>query len=173
MKAVLSLGSNIGDSAGHLARALNDFPGTISATSQIYATPPWGGVEQDDFLNITALVDFDGTPEQLLHAAQALEQAAQRRRDIRWGPRTLDVDIIDIPGYTSTAEHLTVPHPRAEQRLFVLIPWAEIDPTATLNGHKITDLINTFTPEERATIRAIGSLDNHTACDTRRERPRQ
>lgn len=159
LTAVLSLGSNMGDSQALIQRALCDFPGKVVACSDFYATAPWGGVEQDDFLNVTAIVSFVGTPQKLLAACQQLEQAAHRTREVRWGPRTLDVDIVDIEGFTADAPELTVPHPRAHLRRFVLEPWLAIDPTARLNGKPLGQWLDTLDDGE----------DNVTRLDARPE----
>ncbi|WJY68807.1 2-amino-4-hydroxy-6-hydroxymethyldihydropteridine diphosphokinase [Corynebacterium auris] len=141
MRAVLSVGSNMEDSRAHLAAVVRDFAPYLVAASSLYATAPWGGVEQPDFLNQTLLIDAPLTPHQLLHRCQELERAAHRVRDVRWGPRTLDVDIVDIEGYTSADPELTVPHPRAAERAFVLVPWLEVDPHARLGGEAVSDLV--------------------------------
>ncbi|SDR69483.1 2-amino-4-hydroxy-6-hydroxymethyldihydropteridine diphosphokinase [Corynebacterium timonense] len=141
MRAVLSIGSNMEDSRAHLAAAVEEFAPDLVAASSVYATAPWGGVEQPDFLNQTLLIDAPETPHQLLRRCQDLERAARRVRDVRWGPRTLDVDIVDIEGYTSSDPDLTVPHPRAAERAFVLAPWLEVDPGARLGGEAVSDLL--------------------------------
>ncbi|WP_168702538.1 2-amino-4-hydroxy-6-hydroxymethyldihydropteridine diphosphokinase, partial [Gordonia paraffinivorans] len=95
-RAVLSAGSNVGDSLGYLRSVVEAFADELVAVSSVYATPPWGGVEQDDFLNVTLLVEGPGTARDFFERGVELEQAAQRTRDIRWGPRTLDVDVISV-----------------------------------------------------------------------------
>jgi 2-amino-4-hydroxy-6-hydroxymethyldihydropteridine diphosphokinase len=109
----------------------------------VYETAPWGGVEQDDFLNAILVVDDPATDAYgWLAKAHACEQAAGRTRDVHWGPRTLDVDVIDVDGSTDDDPDLTLPHPRAHQRAFVLVPWADVDPDAVLPGHgRVADLI--------------------------------
>ena len=103
------------------------------AVSSVYETPPWGGVDQDDYLNAVVVVEDDGTDAYgWLRKARELEDAAGRVRESRWGPRTLDVDVIDVDGIVSTDPELTLPHPRAYERAFVLVPWAEVDPQARL-----------------------------------------
>ncbi|SDL93302.1 2-amino-4-hydroxy-6-hydroxymethyldihydropteridinediphosphokinase [Corynebacterium mycetoides] len=142
MRAVLSAGSNMEDSRAHLASVAQEFAGELVAQSSLYATAPWGGVEQRDFLNQTLIVEVDQTPEELLRRCQALERNARRVRDVRWGPRTLDVDIVDIAGYTSDDPDLTVPHPRARERAFVLVPWLEIEPGARLGGESVAGIVD-------------------------------
>lgn len=141
MRAVLSSGSNMGDARAHLQTVAEEFARETVAASSIYATAPWGNTNQPDFLNQSLLVDVDDTPQQLLARCQELEQRAHRVREERWGPRTLDVDIIWIESYTSDDPELTVPHPRAHLRQFVLEPWFEMDPGAVLNGASIGELL--------------------------------
>ena len=141
MRAVLSSGSNMGDARAHLQAVAEEFARETLAASSIYATAPWGKTDQADFLNQSLLVDVDETPRELLARCQDLEQRANRVREERWGPRTLDVDIVWIEGYTSDDPELTVPHPRAHLRRFVLEPWYEMDPGALLNGARISKLL--------------------------------
>lgn len=140
-RAVLSIGSNLGDRLAHL-RSVVDALQPIRI-SPVYETAPWGGVEQDDFLNAVVIVDDPATDAYgWLARAHACEQAAGRTRDVRWGPRTLDVDVIDVDGGVSADPDLTLPHPRAHERAFVLVPWADVDPDAVLTGHgRVADLI--------------------------------
>jgi 2-amino-4-hydroxy-6-hydroxymethyldihydropteridine diphosphokinase len=127
--AVLSLGSNLGDPLSRLRAALDVLqPHTVSS---VWETEPVGGVEQDDFLNIVVLCDLDAT-EAWVRAQQA-ERAAARERTVRWGPRTLDVDVVLAPPPVPAG--LIVPHPRAHERAFVLAPWLEVQPDAELPGH--------------------------------------
>lgn len=145
MRAVVSTGSNMGDAKGYLASVVKQLH-PLRASS-IYVTEPWGGVEQPPFLNQALLIDARVSPRELLAECQALEREANRVRDVRWGPRTLDVDIIDIEGFTSQDPELTVPHPRAHLREFVLRPWLEIDPDATLAGTPVKDLLARLEPQ--------------------------
>ncbi len=137
--AVLSLGSNLGNATRHLERAVASLGDVVRAVSGIYRTPPVGGVAQDDFLNVTLLADDSGDdPMAWLTRCRRLEEEAGRERTVRWGPRTLDADVItvEVHGHPVLSDdpELTLPHPRAAERAFVLLPWAEIDPTATLPG---------------------------------------
>ncbi len=141
-RAVLSTGSNMEDSRAHLRAVVDAFAPELVAASSLYATSPWGGVEQPDFLNQVLLIDAPGTPHQLLRRCQELERAAHRVRDVRWGPRTLDVDIVDIEGVVSDDPELTLPHPRAAERAFVLLPWLEVDPGATLGGESVAGIVD-------------------------------
>jgi 2-amino-4-hydroxy-6-hydroxymethyldihydropteridine diphosphokinase len=147
-RAVLSLGSNMGDRTAHLQTAVAALGRTVRAVSAIYRTPPWGGVEQDDFYNIVVLVE-DGLVDDARwwwDRCQQLEQSAGRVRVVRWGPRTLDADVITVELHgrqvRSDDPELTLPHPRAAERAFVLVPWVEVDPTAQLPGSgPIADLL--------------------------------
>ena len=95
----------------------------------MYETKPWGLAGQPDFLNAVVIADDPAAgPSDWLARAHEFEAAAERVREVRWGPRTLDVDIIDVDGLSSDDPVLTLPHPRAGERAFVLVPWAEIDP---------------------------------------------
>ena len=146
MRAVLSTGSNIGDARAHLATVVDALEPI--AQSALYATAPWGGVEQQDFINQALLVDAPFiSPHALLQTCQELEQRANRVRDIRWGPRTLDVDIVAIDGVESDDPVLTLPHPRAHLREFVLRPWLEIDAHATLHGQPLEYWLERLEPQ--------------------------
>ncbi len=128
-RAFLSLGSNLGDRAEHLraavaAVAVHD-PYRLS---RVYETEPVGGVAQDDFWNLVMELTTAVTPWELLERAQDVEKARHRTRDVRWGPRTLDVDVLWVDGFTSADPRLTLPHPRAMERAFVVVPWRELAP---------------------------------------------
>lgn len=136
MTAVLSVGSNLGDRLAHLQIAVDVL--RPSAVSPVYETAPVGDVEQGDFLNAVLLCDLDAI--RAWELAQQAERAADRERIVRWGPRTLDVDVV-LAGGPVPAE-LEVPHPRAHERAFVLAPWADVDPSAVLPGHGlVADLL--------------------------------
>ncbi len=160
--AVLSIGSNIGDAAGHLQSVLDALGPRTRAVSAIYRTAPWGGVEQDDFLNAAVLAeDPDLGPYDWLALGRECERRAERVREVRWGPRTLDVDVVTCRGddgaeIVSTDPELLLPHPRAAVRAFVLMPWAEIEPAAALGGRPLTTLIDALDPAERAGITVDG-----------------
>jgi 2-amino-4-hydroxy-6-hydroxymethyldihydropteridine diphosphokinase len=140
--AVLSMGSNLGDRLAHLRAAVAGLGQAVVAVSPVYETAPWGPVAQDDFLNIVVLArDPAAGPRDWLARARELEAARGRTRDVRWGPRTLDVDVVDVDGVTSDDPELTLPHPRAHERAFVLVPWRDVDPDAVLAGHgRVADL---------------------------------
>jgi 2-amino-4-hydroxy-6-hydroxymethyldihydropteridine diphosphokinase len=150
-RAVLSLGSNQGDRLGFLRQAVRDLGDRVVLVSGVYETPPWGDPDQPAYLNAVVLVvDPRAEPADWLTLARAGETAAGRVRDPerRFGPRTLDIDVIvvwredDTPVLSDDPE-LILPHPRAHQRAFVLKPWLDIQPYAQLPGHGwVTDLLN-------------------------------
>ncbi|WP_125616529.1 2-amino-4-hydroxy-6-hydroxymethyldihydropteridine diphosphokinase [Specibacter cremeus] len=145
VRAILALGSNLGERAGTLSAAvvqLADHPGVrLRAESPVVRTKPVGGpAGQPDFLNMVIAVDTTLAPYELLAHCQAVEAAHHRVREVRWGPRTLDVDIITYGDAASDDPALTLPHPRAAQRAFVLYPWSLMDPDATLAGVRVTAL---------------------------------
>jgi len=139
MRAVLSLGSNLGNSAEILrsaAEALNEVSEVI-ALSSFYRTRPVGGPPQPDFINAVIIIETNLEPEELLLVAQAIEGAHGRERNentVKWGPRFLDIDLIKCDEMLINSPDLAIPHPRAHEREFVLRPWNEIDPAATLPG---------------------------------------
>lgn len=135
MTAVLSLGSNLGDRRALLAAALAVLDPV--AVSPLYETAPVGGVEQDDFLNLVAVLDTDAAGA--WRRAQRAERAAGRERTVRWGPRTLDVDVVVADGRPPPG--LVLPHPRAHERAFVLRPWLDLDPGASLPAGRVADLL--------------------------------
>lgn len=136
----LGLGSNLGRSVQYLATGLqalqNLTNASLIAVSSIYRTEPVGGPDQDDYFNLAALVSYSGTLEQLLNDCQAIERSNQRVRNERWGPRTLDIDLLYSPQETSDTKSLQVPHPRLTERLFVLAPLLELPEADTIS---ITD----------------------------------
>jgi 2-amino-4-hydroxy-6-hydroxymethyldihydropteridine diphosphokinase len=133
MIAVVSLGSNLGDRIGQLRRGLEvlSLHLPVVAVSDVYETSAVGVTDQPDFLNVVALLATDD-PEAAFVASQNAETAQGRLRSQRWGPRSLDVDVIDVDGQVSEDPRLTLPHPRAHERAFVLVPWLALDPVAEL-----------------------------------------
>lgn len=162
MRAVLSIGSNMADSRALLRSVVDDFADELVAASHVFSTPPWGGVEQEDFLNAVLIVEVDHSPLELLRRGQRLEQEAHRVREQRWGPRTLDVDIISLHDgtqhITSDTEELTVPHRHAHERAFVLVPWLDADPAAELAGESVAALVDKLDRDDVAGVREAGSL---------------
>lgn len=117
-----------------LTEAVAAMPDVV-AVSPVYETDPVGGPEQDDYLNIVVELDTIDTPRQLLQRCRELEEAADRRRLVRWGPRTLDVDVLLIDGHEVDDEDYIVPHPRMYQRNFVVVPLRTLDPTVDIPGY--------------------------------------
>lgn len=150
-RAVLGLGSNLGDRYEYLRNAVEALRDVLVAVSGVYETPPWGDPDQPAYLNAVAIVRGEATPEGWLQRARSLEQAAGRVRDParRFGPRTLDVDVIcvwsdDGAPVVRDSPELTLPHPRAHLRAFVLRPWLDVEPYARLPGHGwVNDLLRT------------------------------
>ncbi|GAA3696817.1 2-amino-4-hydroxy-6-hydroxymethyldihydropteridine diphosphokinase [Arthrobacter ginkgonis] len=145
VRAVLALGSNLGERSDTLARAVADLTGTeavrLVRSSPIVQTKPVGGpADQPDYLNMVIEVETVLDPHALLRHCQAVEQLHHRVREVRWGPRTLDVDIVAYADLALDTADLTLPHPRAAERAFVLQPWAWMDPEATLAGVRVADL---------------------------------
>jgi 2-amino-4-hydroxy-6-hydroxymethyldihydropteridine diphosphokinase len=131
-RAYLGIGTNLGDRLAFLQDAVDGLaatPGvTVSAVSPVYETDPVGGPEQPDFFNAVVGVDTTLTPHELLAECQRLEQEAHRVRKEHWGPRTLDVDVLLYGDERIDTPDLVVPHPRAAERAFVLVPLADLDP---------------------------------------------
>ena len=154
--AVLSVGSNLGDRLATLQSAVDAFRAWLTAVSPVYETPPWGPVPQGDYLNAVLLVaDPDASPVEWLRRAHAAEQAAGRTRDVRWGPRTLDVDVVAVDDVTSDDPELTLPHPRAHERAFVLVPWLAVDPVATLAGKPVAEWLAALPADDVAAVRLL------------------
>ncbi|MDT3727182.1 2-amino-4-hydroxy-6-hydroxymethyldihydropteridine diphosphokinase [Streptomyces sp. DSM 41972] len=151
-RAVVSLGANLGNRLETLqgaVDALEDTPGIrVKAVSPVYETEPWG-VEpgsQPSYFNAVVVLRTTLPPSSLLERAQAVEEAFHRVRDERWGPRTLDVDIVAYADLRSDDPRLTLPHPRAHERAFVLAPWLDADPAADLPGHgPVAELLDAVT----------------------------
>jgi len=154
-RAVLSLGSNLGDRLGFLQLAVTGFADVLVAVSPVYETKAWGVTDQPVFLNAVLLADDPGADAWAwLRRGQALEAQAGRVRDERWGPRTLDVDVVTVDGVTSDHPDLLLPHPGTPDRATVLIPWLAVDPTATLPGQgPIRDLLAALPAESTKDVR--------------------
>ena len=158
-RAVLSLGANLGDRAGALRAALTALKDDgLVARSTLYETPPWGPVEQPPYLNAIAVVRGDRDAAGWLARAHELEDAAGRTREVRFGPRTLDVDVVTVSTedgdpLLSDDPVLTLPHPRAHERAFVLVPWLSLDPDAVLPGHgRVADLVAALPSDDVAAV---------------------
>ena len=155
-RAFLGLGSNLGDRVAHLKAAVASLPDLV-ATSSVYETAPVGGpADQGPYLNLVAELHTARTPRELLEVCHALERDAGRVREVRWGPRTLDVDVLLVEGIDVDEPDLQVPHPRMAERRFVLAPLADLAP----------DLV---TPAQLAAadgdVRAVGTLAELAGAD--------
>ncbi len=143
--AYLGLGSNLGDRLGNLQRAVDLLDAEagihIVATSRVWETDPVGGPDQPDYLNVVALLETELTPHALLSAAGRVETALGRVREVRWGPRTIDVDLLLVGDAVVDDADLVVPHPRMLDRAFVLLPLLELDPDPVLpDGTRVLDV---------------------------------
>lgn len=144
-RAVISLGSNLGNRLETLQGAidaLEDTPGLrVKAVSPVYETQPWGvdPDSQPSYFNAVAVIKTTLPPSSLLERAHAVEEAFHRVRDERWGARTIDVDIVAYADVVSNDPVLTLPHPHAHERAFVLAPWHDVEPEAQLPGHGSVD----------------------------------
>lgn len=154
-RAVLSLGSNLGDRLGYLRLAVTGFADVLVAVSPVYETKAWGVTDQPDFLNAVLLADDPAADAWAwLRRGQELEARAGRVRDERWGPRTLDVDVVTVDGVTSDHPDLLLPHPGTPERATVLIPWLAVDPAATLPGRgPVRDLLAALPQESKVDVR--------------------
>ena len=145
MKAVIALGSNIGNPKENLdlALALLKEATDVKKVSSYYITKPVGYEEQPDFVNAVCIIETELPAMELLNMLHGIEKAMGRERTVKWGPRTLDLDIIQYGSLLSKSEELTLPHPRAHERKFVLESWHEIEPDAILLTHgKIEELLS-------------------------------
>lgn len=146
-EAFIALGSNLGDARGQVLRAFDALAGLahtrLIERSPLYLTPPWGVVDQPAFINAVAHIDTALSPHDLLDALLGIERAAGRVRDgERWGPRTLDLDVLHLDGVTLSDERLTLPHPRIAERAFVLLPLHDLAPDLVLPGQgRVADLL--------------------------------
>lgn len=145
MRAYLGIGSNIGDMAAMLDRAvagLGATPGIqVVARSADYRTPPWGKTDQPWFLNGAVAVDTDLDPHGLLDACLAVEHALGRVREERWGPRVIDIDVLAYEGAAVDDDRLVLPHRHVRERAFVLVPLAEIAPDLVIGGERVIDAL--------------------------------
>ena len=144
MKAVVALGANIGSPREQMdvAIALLREATEVKAVSSYFVTKPVGGPKQPDYLNAVCILESELPALDLLAVLQGIEKSLGRERDVRWGPRTIDLDLIQYGSLLSAAAELELPHPRAHERRFVLEPWCEIEPDAILLTHgKISELL--------------------------------
>ena len=144
MKAVVALGANIGDPKAQmdLAVAMLREATEVISVSEYFSTKPVSDIEQPDYLNAVCIVESELPAIDLLSLLHGIEKALGRKRLEKWGPRTIDLDLIQYGSLLSSADELTLPHPRAHERRFVLEPWISIDPEAILLTHgKISELL--------------------------------
>jgi len=146
-RAFLGLGSNMGERLAYIRTAIESMPDVVKVYS-LYETDPIGGPEQDPFLNCVVELLTDMTPRELLELCRTLEAAAERVRVERWGPRTLDVDVIYVEGEVVDEPDLIVPHPRWRDRAFVMVPLGELAP----------DLLDGWTDPGDGEVRNVGQL---------------
>ena len=143
MRAILGLGGNIGDPRATMAAALQlldaDADISVTAVSSLYSTPPWGITDQPDFLNAVAIVETRLEPRVLLRRCLDVEQELHRVRDKRWGPRSVDLDILTYDDLEVSEPGLEIPHPRMMDRAFVLVPLLELTPDLMVSGKRLDD----------------------------------
>ncbi|PAE06274.1 2-amino-4-hydroxy-6-hydroxymethyldihydropteridine diphosphokinase [Terribacillus saccharophilus] len=162
-QAWIALGSNIAPRETYLQQAiqtLNEHSEIkLNQVSTVYETDPVGYEEQDQFLNLVAEVETSLKPMELLHVCQKIEQDLGRKRIIRWGPRTVDLDILLYSTENMNVEELTLPHPRMHERAFVLVPLAEIAPELLLKGKRVQEWLDTLAAQDVQGVRSWGSLN--------------
>ncbi len=150
-KAYLGLGSNLGDRRANILSAIERLNGlrgvTVLRAASLYESAPVGFTDQPRFLNTAIEIETAMPPLELLAAAQSVEQDLGRVRTVRWGPRTIDIDILLYDGVTMDDPALTIPHPRITERAFVLLPLAELIPDCILNGRSVRDLAAEARPQ--------------------------
>lgn len=144
-KVYLSLGSNMGDRKKYLKKAIDSLDKIdniqLCKISSFYETPPWGKKDQNSFINICIEIDTSLQPLALLKKLNEIEQALNRQRSVRWGPRTIDIDILLFEDIITKSEQLTIPHPHIEERGFVIVPLYELNPNLMINGKRIEEIM--------------------------------
>jgi 2-amino-4-hydroxy-6-hydroxymethyldihydropteridine diphosphokinase len=158
VRALLGLGANLGDPVATLNEAkvrLGDI-GEVTAASSLYRTPPWGVLDQPPFVNAALALETALDPDALLAALKALERNLGREASVRWGPRAIDVDILDYDGVRRDDPALTIPHPRLFERAFVLVPLAEIAPAFAAARDALP-------PADVAAVERIGTFEREGA----------
>ena len=155
----VGLGSNLGDRAAYLRRAVEALEGlprtSVVRVSSVYETRPWGLVDQPDFLNQVAELRTSLGPVELLRSALAIEDRLGRQRTVRWGPRTVDIDLLLYDDLVMDTPELTLPHPRMLQRAFVLVPLAELEPQLQVAGRTVADHLHAL-GDWRRDVRRVG-----------------
>ena len=141
--AALGLGGNIGDPVAAMRQALAGLDARadsrVTAVSRLYRTPPWGKTDQAWFFNACALIETSLSPEELLNACLSMERQMKRERIERWGPRTIDIDVLTYDDLVRTGATLEIPHPRMTERGFVLMPLADIAADMQVRGRTVSD----------------------------------
>lgn len=159
--AYLGLGSNMGDKEQNIRDALNKLSANprikLLKLASLYETSPWGNTDQDWFLNTVVEIDTDLSPQELLKVMSQVEEELGRVREQRWGPRTLDLDILLYGEDKVNEPDLQIPHPRLTQRAFVLVPLAELNPNMTLpDGQSLKALVKkVFRPQELSKAKSL------------------
>ena len=156
-KSYLGLGTNIGDRIRYINEALkilNSNPNiNITKKSKLYETKAWGYKEQADFLNMCIEIETSLNPYELLNACQGVEKDLNRERKIRWGPRTIDVDILFFNDIILQEENLEIPHPRIKERAVVLIPLIDLNDKLKIDNISINEYLKSLTTEEREEVK--------------------
>lgn len=151
-RAYLGIGGNIGDRKANIEGAIEILSSSdsieVTKVSSLYETEPVGYEDQDWFMNVVVEIETTLSPYELLEYCQKIENELKRVRLIRWGPRTIDVDVLLYEGYESDAEDLTVPHPRMTERAFVMVPLYEINDDLQISGKHISEIIGSLEGEE-------------------------
>lgn len=157
-RVALSLGANLGDRVAALQHAVDVLSGVgeIVGLSDVYETDPVGGPEQPEYYNAVVIVETNASAADVLSTAQRAERGKGRTREVRWGPRTLDVDVLAFGDRVSDDPDLTLPHPRATERAFVMIPWAQVDPQFVLPDGRTVAAVRDAMPDEG--VRPLGRL---------------
>jgi 2-amino-4-hydroxy-6-hydroxymethyldihydropteridine diphosphokinase len=152
-RALIALGGNVGDARTTFRKAISNICGmtqaALLARSSDYATPPWGDVEQAPFVNACIEIDTPLDPHALLFVLQKIEAkfGRDRAKELRWGPRTLDLDLIAYDDISIERPELTLPHPRLFERAFVLVPLAEISPDRVIGGRSVASALAELSTE--------------------------
>ena len=156
-RAYLGLGTNMGDRLDYLMKACEMLEESEYITSikksNLYETKAWGYTDQADFLNICVEIETSLSPYELLDLCQDIENKLDRVRVIRWGPRTIDVDVLFYDDVISTDEKLLIPHPRIKDRAFVLVPLMDLNQDLTIEGKSIKFYLDNLTQKERAEVK--------------------
>lgn len=158
-KAYLGLGTNMGDRIEYISKACeileqNNHIFKVKK-SKLYETKAWGYTNQADFLNMCVEIETDLNPNSLLKVCQEIEQKLDRKRIIRWGPRTIDVDILFFNDIILEANDLLIPHPRIKERAFVLIPLIDLNNTLCVEGKTIKEHLNSLSDKEREEVKEL------------------